>query len=119
MDLAIARFGRFEFDPGAFKLRKDGVAVAVEPKAGKGSWRLVRLVQPERTLLPADLPAEEPPVGDDGVAAEVRTPGDKLRPRWGSGYDPTRELFRWKDGVDCRVGIRRSRGQARSGTEYG
>jgi hypothetical protein len=51
-------------------------------RAGRGSWRIVRLAQPTSPLLPADLPPEE----TSAVEGAVRTPGDALRPRWETSY---------------------------------
>ncbi len=65
----------------------DGVA-----RPGKGSWQLVALAQPGRTVPPADLP--RPPVR----GASFQTPGDKLRPRWSPGYSPSAVMAAWKDG---------------------
>ena len=55
------------------------------PRAGTGSWRLVRLEQPPETLTPADQPLPAP--ADDDA---YQTPGDRMRPRWQHSYDPRR-----------------------------
>ncbi|MEW5900885.1 MAG: alpha-2-macroglobulin family protein, partial [Acidobacteriota bacterium] len=68
------------------------------PKPGKGTWRVVRLVQPEMTLLPADQPLPE--------ALELQnqnwyqTPGDRLRPRWESAPASEYILRLWKEGAE-------------------
>jgi len=65
------------------------------PRAGKGSWRLIRLAQPDRVVLPADEPL---PAADEGG---FHTPGDGLRRRWGEGYGdyvPAASLHAWRDG---------------------
>jgi uncharacterized protein YfaS (alpha-2-macroglobulin family) len=71
------------------------------PKAGKGAWRVVRLVQPEVTLLPADQPPLVPP----GTEAPMfpPTPGDLLRPRWES-CSPDTILRLWKEGSEAAKG---------------
>lgn len=71
------------------------------PKAGKGAWRVVRLVQPEATLLPADQPLLLPP----GTEAPMfpPTPGDRLRPRWES-CSPDTILRLWKEGSEAAKG---------------
>ncbi len=69
------------------------------PKAGAGSWRLTALAQPDKTLLPADLPVPAPPAPKGG-AEPYRTPGDALRPRWDAGYTPDAVLRTWKDGTE-------------------
>jgi len=69
------------------------------PRAGAGSWRLVRLEQPPETLTPADQPLPAP-VDDDAY----RTPGDGLRPRWQPGYDPEAVLAMWDEGKEIAAG---------------
>ncbi|MFQ5351426.1 MAG: hypothetical protein ACE5EG_13400, partial [Thermoanaerobaculia bacterium] len=71
------------------------------PRAGTGSWRLLEVVQPDRTLLRAELPPFEPP---GGGAEGYRTPGDLLRPRWGPGIHPHGSLAHWADGRELLRG---------------
>lgn len=52
------------------------------PRPGNGGWRVVRLIQPVGTLLPADQPLPPGPGPED--PAFPPTPGDRLRPRWES-----------------------------------
>ncbi len=68
------------------------------PRAGKGSWRLLALKQPERALLPAELPAPAP-----SSPAVYQTPGDKLRPRFEAQLqeDP---LSQFEDGPELARG---------------
>ena len=70
------------------------------PRAGEGSWRLVRLDQPAETLTPAEQPWPEPPGGRRGY----RTVGDRLRPRWAPGYDPEAVLASWPEGPEIAAG---------------
>jgi uncharacterized protein YfaS (alpha-2-macroglobulin family) len=72
------------------------------PKPGKGAWRVVRLIQPEATLLPADQPFPDFQAGDD--SKKYRTPGDGLRPRWESSPSPESILYLWKDGAEVAKG---------------
>lgn len=72
------------------------------PKAGKGSWRVVRLLQPETTLLPADQPLPDPPMPEGREA--FRTAGDRLRPRWESPLAPEHLLRLWKEGPEAARG---------------
>jgi uncharacterized protein YfaS (alpha-2-macroglobulin family) len=72
------------------------------PKAGKGTWRVVRLIEPSETLLPADQPLPEPP--DAGSSRDVRTPGDRLRPRWEAMAAPDTILSFWKEGSEAARG---------------
>jgi uncharacterized protein YfaS (alpha-2-macroglobulin family) len=72
------------------------------PKAGKGAWRIVRLVEPETALLPADQPLPGAPGTED--AAYPPTPGDRLRPRWGDSPAPDTILSFWKDGGEAAKG---------------
>ncbi len=72
------------------------------PKPGKGSWRVVRLLQPETTLLPADQPLPEPPTPEERET--LRTAGDRLRPRWESPLAPENILRLWKEGPEAARG---------------
>ncbi|MCX6569653.1 MAG: MG2 domain-containing protein, partial [Candidatus Aminicenantes bacterium] len=71
------------------------------PKAGKGAWRVLRLIQPEATLLPADQPILEPPGTKDPMFPP--TPGDRLRARWDS-CSPDTILRLWQEGSDAAKG---------------
>jgi alpha-2-macroglobulin len=66
-------------------------------RAGRASWRLTTLRQPATAPLPADLP-----VGTDGQQdpAQLRTAGDRLRPRWNSRYTYESILRSWPDGEE-------------------
>ncbi len=68
------------------------------PVAGTGAWRLVRLIQPKRTLLPADQPLPVPP----GRTDFVRTDGDGMRPRWSTDFTPEAVMASWPE--DRKVG---------------
>ncbi len=70
------------------------------PRAGKGTWRLVRLQQPPAPLLPAELPIDPGEVPGGGY----RTPGDSLRPRWQTGYSPDQVMAQWKGGAEVAFG---------------
>ncbi len=70
------------------------------PRAGRGSWRLLRLEQPDQTLTPAEQPLPEPPDGRDAVVTE----GDRLRPRWEPGYDPEAVMASWPEGSEVAAG---------------
>ena len=88
------------------------------PRPGKGTWRLLRLVPPEKTLLPAEFPSKNSENGatfSDPVAAtsgataasgskEFQTPGDLLRPRWSTDYSVDEWLHAWKDGAEAASG---------------
>ncbi len=75
------------------------------PKPGKGTWRVVRLTQPEATLLPADQPMPEPPPTTGAATPEpYRTPGDRLRPRWEPAAAPDTILRLWKEGAEVAAG---------------
>jgi len=79
-------------EEGSFTVRRSDLNGT--PRAGKGSWRLVRLKQPERALLPADQPVPAPPE-QKGV---YRTPGDLQRPRWDTHLQYQAVLAQWDDG---------------------
>ncbi len=72
------------------------------PRAGRGGWRLMALDQPETALLPADQPRFRP-LGDD-QGDIYQTPGDSLRPRWETSYDPRQALALWDDGDEISRG---------------
>ncbi len=83
------------------------------PRPGAGSWRLVALEQPEKARLPAEQPLQAlpalpaPPVSDSSTDTDERrfeTEGDRMRPRWESGYDPRRVLRSWADGAEVASG---------------
>src|SRR5450830_553814 len=105
---------RLEKETGFFLEGKRGNAAIIRtdldgaPRAGKGTWRLLRLVPPEKTLLPADLPSKKSSNGvtpaEKGAALDVTTPGDLLRPRWSIGYSVEEWLHAWKDGVEAASG---------------
>ena len=72
------------------------------PKAGKGAWRVVRLIEPEKTLLPADQPMAVEPGTED--SAYPPTPGDRLRPRWNGAPSPDEILRLWREGGEAAKG---------------
>src|SRR6266542_2878238 len=79
------------------------------PRPGTGSWRIARLEQPDRPMLPADQP---PTIATwAGLVRRGRpspegfqTPGDALRPRWDTDYAPERMIRLWKDGAEVAHG---------------
>ena len=64
-----------------------------QPRAGKGSWKLFALRQPE-TRMAADEPVTQPP----GTAPAFSTAGDALKPRWTGSEAPEALMSRWADG---------------------
>ncbi len=72
-----------------------------KPAPGRGRWELRRLIEPKRPALPADLPVGPPGDRDHGA---YHTPGDALRPRWESSYDPEAVLARWEAGARVASG---------------
>jgi uncharacterized protein YfaS (alpha-2-macroglobulin family) len=66
------------------------------PKPGEGTWRVARLVQPEKTLLPADQPLPEPSPNGAEQAKAYQTPGDRLRARWATAPSPEAIMRLWK-----------------------
>jgi uncharacterized protein YfaS (alpha-2-macroglobulin family) len=88
------------------------------PRAGAGRFRLLALRQPATTLPPSEQPlgpgelpqgADEDaePEGDDSeetTAKTLSTPGDALRPRWTSGFDPAAAMALWPDGDEIESG---------------
>jgi uncharacterized protein YfaS (alpha-2-macroglobulin family) len=96
-----------EARPGRLRIVRtnlDGV-----PRQGKGSWRIARLEQPEKPMLPADQPPTI--TAWAGLLRRGRsspesfqTPGDALRPRWDTDYTPERMIRLWKDGAEVAHG---------------
>ncbi len=73
------------------------------PKAGKGAWRVVRLVEPEKTLLPADQPLPGAPGdGRPGLSADRRATGCVRAGR--ALRRPTTVLSLWKEGAEAAKG---------------
>jgi uncharacterized protein YfaS (alpha-2-macroglobulin family) len=66
------------------------------PKAGQAQYQLMRLKSPKEVSLPAELPLTEMP-GQNKEVGHV-SPGDKIRPRWDSEYDPWSVLRTWQAG---------------------
>ncbi|MFI5142595.1 MAG: alpha-2-macroglobulin family protein, partial [Thermoanaerobaculales bacterium] len=66
-------------------------------RAGEGTWRLVELRQPERTLLPAEQPVRSGPTSEE---KPYRTEGDRLRARWETGADALETLRTWPEGAE-------------------
>jgi uncharacterized protein YfaS (alpha-2-macroglobulin family) len=61
------------------------------PQPGEASYRLVRLQQPDKVMLPQELPV--------AIAKDSKvTTGDKLRPRWESDKTLEEYLFFMRDG---------------------
>ncbi len=100
----VAVEARVESDTGFLPEGKSSVRIVRTdldgtPRAGKGTWRLLRLRQPETTVAPADQPIDAPE-----VPGAVTTPGDRLRPRWG-GLEPLERTLRaWADGDEVARG---------------
>ncbi|MGE5345114.1 MAG: alpha-2-macroglobulin family protein [Acidithiobacillales bacterium] len=94
------------------------------PRPGNGSWRLVRLMAPEKTILPADFPSknhEDVAIGagdanEPGRAPRtVQTPGDRLRPRWETEFTAEEWMRTWPEGTEAARGSveHDARGEAR------
>jgi uncharacterized protein YfaS (alpha-2-macroglobulin family) len=80
-------------------------------RAGKASWRLVALRQPDEAILPADqpLPGDPPEV--------YRTPGDALRVRWDTHLSHEAVLRSWPDGEENARGALAHDDQGRATVE--
>lgn len=107
--------------PAGFVREKDAASATITrssldgaPRAGKGSWRLVRLVEPATASLPADLPRRGAPADGEESAPEgapYRTAGDALRPRWETSFNLEGILRDFKDGAE------KARGEAVHGAD--
>ncbi|MBU1674736.1 hypothetical protein KKA85_03020, partial [bacterium] len=92
-----AGFGRAG-EPLALTVTRTDLNGTARP--GEGVWRLVELQQPEKALLPADLPVFFPPA--DGEP--YRTAGDSLQPRWQTLPSAEQTTVRWPDGRELDHG---------------
>ncbi|MFQ5526490.1 MAG: alpha-2-macroglobulin [Thermoanaerobaculia bacterium] len=104
VEAAIDRDRRFVLAGSAVTLTVRRQDLDGTARAGKGSWRLVRLAQPGTVPLPADVELPDPPA----VAAEsepaYRTAGDRLRPRWQGVVNAEMILRGWRDGEEVETG---------------
>jgi uncharacterized protein YfaS (alpha-2-macroglobulin family) len=101
--------------PAGFAMEGEPAAVTITrtsldgvPRPGKGRWRLVSLVPPAATPLPAELPRRGG-APDDGEGAPegapYATPGDALRPRWETGFQVEGVLRDFRDGAEKLAGM--------------
>jgi len=103
VEASIREENRFESADAASVFSVTRTDLNGTPRPGAGTWRAVRLVQPEATLLPADQPMPEPPAGA-GDPVAFRTPGDRLRPRWDYALSYNEVLRLWKEGTEAAAG---------------
>lgn len=68
------------------------------PKAGKGQYRLVSLLQPKHVMTPNQYPV-------NATFGEFSTPGDKIRPRWEGDKTLAQYLYCFKDNDKISEGI--------------
>ncbi|HEY4229013.1 MAG TPA: alpha-2-macroglobulin family protein [Thermoanaerobaculia bacterium] len=97
MEASVSLAAEFfrESAPGELTITRtdlDGV-----PRPGKGGWRLTEIVQPPKTLLPAEMPLQGSPSSEDDEK-RFATPGDRQRPRWDTAFDLSATLRGWPDG---------------------
>ncbi len=97
-DLAV------EGSPIAIAVRRQDLDGAARP--GEGRWRLLRLEQPAKAPLPAELPLR--PAGAAAEPADrFATPGDLLRPRWTGPSAAEQALAFFADGKEVKSGVLR------------
>jgi len=129
----VAVEGRFEAAAAFFRDGEPASAKLVRsdldgtPRAGKGTWRLVKLVPPEKPLLPAERPAVAAPRDPDaedegdslGPGSRFATPGDRLRPRWETRFSVAEWMRDWAEGAEIARGtvLHDAKGEARA--EFG
>ncbi len=70
-----------------------------QPRAGKGSWKLLTVSQPETRMA-----SEEPMVAPPNAPPAFHTPGDALKPRWTGAETPEAAIARWPDGAEKSSG---------------
>jgi hypothetical protein len=107
---AVSVAARVEDPPGFFRAATAPALTVVRedldgsPRAGKGTWRLLRLAQPEAPRMPADEPASLLPPGTSEPAGTFHTPGDLLKARWETDADWRRGLRGFADGAEVAHG---------------
>lgn len=77
------------------------------PRAGQARFRLIALVQPKATVLPADEPLPRLAAGGGGgpsAEGDIETPGDRVRPRWNTDVTREQTMRRWTDGATVAAG---------------
>ena len=123
---AVSVEARIELDRGffpggtPFEARITRSNLDGAPRPGAGRYRLLRLVQPERAVVPSELPVVRPPsgveTGEEGAGSgDFETPGDLLRARWDADVRPEALMRGWRDGEEVAGGAveHGARGEAR------
>jgi uncharacterized protein YfaS (alpha-2-macroglobulin family) len=87
----------FFLEDAAIKIGVLRTSLDGNPRAGRGTWKIVSLKGPTEPLLPA----EQPPFMPDESKAPggYQTPGDLERERWNHSYNPETVLLQWEEGV--------------------
>jgi uncharacterized protein YfaS (alpha-2-macroglobulin family) len=82
------------------------------PAPGAGTYLLVKVIPPDKTLLPVDQPLPPSPKGS--AETLLRTPGDTQRPRWDVRYQPDAIMRGWPDGSEVSRGalVHNEKGEA-------
>lgn len=75
-----------------------------EPKSGKGKYRIVRLREPDKTVMPAEMPIELPDFLKGQGFEQYMHKDDRLRARWERDYVIDRVLLGFKDDVQVTAG---------------
>ncbi|MEQ1876470.1 MAG: MG2 domain-containing protein, partial [Bdellovibrionia bacterium] len=70
-----------------------------KPIKGKGSYKISRLAEPDRTFLPAELPPRKTSEGINDA-----TPGDSKRARWETDWTWESVAFGWKAAAQVSEG---------------
>ena len=72
------------------------------PAPGAGTYQLLKVVPPDKTLLPVDQPLPPSPKGS--AEPLLKTSGDTERPRWDVQYRPDAIMRDWPDGPEVSRG---------------
>ncbi len=72
------------------------------PRAGKGSFRLLALTAPGGTVMPSEEPIARSP--EEEKSDGYRSPGDSIKPRWQTGWNWTSTVRGWKEGPQLSAG---------------
>ncbi len=75
-----------------------------EPKSGNGKYRIVRLKEPDKTVMPAEMPSELPDFLKGQGFEQYMHKDDSIKARWERDYLVDRIIFGLKDDIQVSAG---------------
>jgi len=94
--------GEFLRDSTDAKVTSSRTDLDGNPRAGKGSFKVVVLTALGGTVMPSDEPIARSPVEEKTDA--YRSAGDSMKPRWGQGWSWMQTVRTWKEGAQVAAG---------------